>query len=49
MTISLIVGLVIIGAGILILIRSRNRESRHLDHLHISGDQEDREGIAPPA
>jgi len=46
MTISLIVGLAIIGIGLFILISSRNRSSHHLDHLHISGDQEGREGSA---
>ena len=47
MTISLIVGLLIVGIGILILIRSRKRSSHHLDHLHISGDQEAGERSAP--
>jgi hypothetical protein len=49
MTVSLIVGLVIVGIGILILIRSRKKASHHLDHLHISGDQEGSERSAPPA
>ena len=46
MTISFIVGLVIIVAAVLFLVRSRNKASHHLDHLHISSDEHERKTAA---
>lgn len=43
MTTSLIIGAIIVIAAILWIIRSGKKESRHLDDLHITGTQDNKE------